>query len=261
MHTSEAKKTSRLSKAHVARLLQESHFAHATSHMNPIAKAFLEFYLNVAKSVETFSEYVETLVAASQSEHCAHISETSIAKLAVVADAINEMHEDCDKAKQDLWLLVGHASAGNHLHKLFYQDESMEVLDLKVDDPRIEKLAREVDAGKKAAAAAKAKATANANASRGRGAPRGRGNRFTSRNNYPNRDNCSNGGQYQYNNFRGAHHNSYRGGGRGGFGSGNSYGNYQNHQAGIFPQNGLNQQNGQGTSQNKMLGWLPAGPC
>ena len=172
MHTSEAKKASRLSKAHVARLLQESHFAHATSHMNPIAKAFLELYLNIAKSVEIFSEYVETLVAASQSEHCTHISETSIAKLAVVADAINEMHEDCDKAKKDLWLLVGHASAGNHLHKLFYQDESMEVLDLKVDDPRIEKLAREVDAGKKAAATAKAKATANANAPRGRGAPR-----------------------------------------------------------------------------------------
>ena len=102
MHNSEAKKASRLSKAHVAKLFQESHFAHATSHMNPIAKAFLEFYLNVAKSVETFSEYVEDLVTASQSEHCAHISEASITKLAVVADAINEMHEDCDKAKQDL---------------------------------------------------------------------------------------------------------------------------------------------------------------
>ena len=84
-----SKKGFALSKAHVARLLQESHFAHATSHMNPIAKAFLEFYLNIAKSVEIFSEYVETLVAASQSEHCTHISETSIAKLAVVADAIS----------------------------------------------------------------------------------------------------------------------------------------------------------------------------
>ena len=260
MYNSDSKKTSRLSKAHVAKLFQESHFSHVTSHMNPIAKSFLEFYLNVAKGVETFSQYVEDLVAASQSEKCAHISEASIAKLAVVADAVNEMHEDCEKAKQDLWLLVGHASAGNHLHKLFYQDESMEVLDLKVDDPRIDKLAREVDAGKKAAAAAKAKASANANASRNRGAPRGRGNRSGSRNIYPSRDSYSNGGQYQYNNFRGAHHNSYRGGARGGFGSGNFYGNYQNHQAGIFPQNGLNQQNGQGTSQNKMLGWLPSGP-
>jgi hypothetical protein len=77
----------------------------------------------------------------------------------------------------------------------------MEVLDLKVDDPRIDKLAREVDAGKKAAAAAKAKATANANTSRNRGAPRGRGNRSGSRNIYPSRDSYSNGGQYQYNNF------------------------------------------------------------
>jgi len=260
MHNSDTKKTSRLSKAHVAKLFQESHFQHATAHMNPIAKAFLEFYLNVAKSVETFSEYVEDLLTASQSAECAHISEASIEKLAVVANAVNEMHEDCEKAKQDLWLLVGHASAGNHLHKLFYQDESMEVLDLKVDDPRIEKLAREVDAGKKAAAAAKAKATGNVNASRGRGAPRGRANRFVSRNNYPNRDNYNNGGQYQYNNFRGAHHNGYRGGARGGFGSGNPYGNYQNHPAGIFPQNGPNQQNGQGISQSKMIGWLPSGP-
>jgi hypothetical protein len=260
MHNSDTKKTSRLSKAHVAKLFQESHFQHATAHMNPIAKAFLEFYLNVAKSVETFSEYVEDLLTASQSAECAHISEASIEKLAVVANAVNEMHEDCEKAKQDLWLLVGHASAGNHLHKLFYQDESMEVLDLKVDDPRIEKLAKEVDAGKKAAATAAAKAKGNANPSRGRGASRGRGSRFGSRNSYPSRDTSSNGGQYQYNNFRGAHHNNYRGGFRGGFGSGNFHGNYQNHQAGTLPQNGPNQQNGQGTFPTKMLGWFPSGP-
>jgi hypothetical protein len=185
MYNSDSKKTSRLSKAHVVKLFQESNFSHATSHMNPIAKSFLEFYLNVAKGVETFLQYVEDLVAVSQSEKCAHISEASIAKLVVVADAVNEMHEDCEKAKQDLWLLVGHASAGNHLHKLFYQDESMEVLDLKVDDPRIDKLTREVDAGKKTAADAKTKASANANASRGRGDPRGRGNRSGSRNSYP----------------------------------------------------------------------------
>jgi hypothetical protein len=260
MHNSDPKKASRLSKAHVAKLFQESHFSHATSHLNPIAKVFLEFYLNVSKSAETFSQYVEDLVTASRSEHCTHISEASIAKLAVVAEAINELNDDCEKAKQDLWLLVGHASAGNHLHKLFYQDESMEVLDLKVDDPRIDKLAKEVDAGKKAAATAAAKAKANANAPRGRGASRDRGSRFGSRNSYPSRDTSSNGGQYQYNNFRGAHHNSYRGGARGGFGSGNFYGNYQNHQAGTLPQNGPNQQNGQGTFQTKMLGWFPSGP-
>ena len=124
LDNSDSKKTSRLSKAHVAKLFQESHFQHATAHMNPIAKAFLEFYLNVAKSVETFSEYVEDLLTASQSAECAHISEASIEKLAVVANAVNEMHEDCEKAKQDLWLLVGHASAGNHLHKFL-----LEVLD------------------------------------------------------------------------------------------------------------------------------------
>jgi len=263
MYNSDSKKSSRLSKAHVAKLFQESHFSHATSHLNPIAKSFLEFYLNVAKSAETFSQYVEDLLNASSVAVTASgspISEASLAKLALVAEAINELNDDCDKAKQDLWLLVGHASAGNHLHKLFYQDESMEVLDLKVDDPRIDKLAKEVDAGKKAAATAAAKAKGNANPSRGRGASRGRGSRFGSRNSYPSRDTSSNGGQYQYNNFRGAHHNNYRGGFRGGFGSGNFHGNYQNHQAGTLPQNGPNQQNGQGTFPTKMLGWFPSGP-
>ena len=186
------------------------------------------------------------------------MTEAGLVKLDTVAKAVNSIHATCERAKTDLFLLVGHSSAGNALHKLFYQDESMEILDLKVDNPWIDKLAKEVDAGKRAAAAVKAK-NANHHAPRGRGALRGRGNRFTPRNNYPSRDTYSNGGQFHNNNYRVGHHNNYRGG-RGGFGSGNFYGNHQNNQNGNLFQSGPSQQNGQGSFQTKMIGWLPTGP-
>ena len=89
---SDPKGASSLSAGHVAQLLHESHFAHATSTLTPLAKSYLTTYINVAKNNEIVSEYVEGLLTAAYSEECAHVTEAGLAKLDTVPKAVNSIH-------------------------------------------------------------------------------------------------------------------------------------------------------------------------
>jgi hypothetical protein len=77
------------------------------------------------------------------------------------------MCDQTERSKQDLYLLVCHPNAGNALYKSYHKEESITAIGLKIDDPSIDKIAKEVEAGRKAATGAKQKTLSNASRDRG----------------------------------------------------------------------------------------------
>ena len=124
-----------------------------------------------------------------------------------------------------MYLLVGHPEGGNALFTAFHKEESITVIGPKKDDPSIDKIAKEVEAAKKAAAAANKKNPDSTSDHRGRGTARGSHKPHSNQNNYSICDSYNHGAFYQYNNQRGLHHGPR--GGHGGYYSGTSYGSFQ----------------------------------
>jgi hypothetical protein len=149
----------------------------------------------------------------------------AVGHLEVVAGAVNSLCDQTERAKHDLYLLVGHPQGGNALFTVFHKEESITAIGLKIDDPSIDKIAKEVEAAKKAVAVTNKKNSGSTSAHRGRGTTRGSHKPHSNRNSYASRDSYNHGGFYQYNNQRGLHHGPR--GGRGGYYSDTSYGSFQ----------------------------------
>ena len=175
--------------------------------------------------VPLLSEFVESVVAVAQTAQDRKLAQTTLAYLEVVAGAVNSLCDQTERAKHDLYLLVGHPQGGNALFTAFHKEENITVIGLKIDDPSIDKIEKEVEAAKKAAATANKKISGSTSTHRGRGTPRGSHKPHSSRNSYVNRDSYNNGGFYHHNTQCGFHHDSR--GGRGGYYSGASYGSFQ----------------------------------
>jgi len=177
------------------------------------------------------SDFVETVVTASQIKGDTNLAPVTLAKLETVPGVVNSLLPSCERAKQDLYLLIGHQSGGNTLHNLYHRKESISVLGLKIDDSQIDKLAPLGTA-----------VTIFFHGITIRG---------SSRETYNNRG-------HHHNYRHPGNYNVYRGG-RGEFYPGNFRGNYQNNQTGNVS-HGSSQQNGQNSFPNKkMLGCFPCG--
>ncbi len=96
----------------------------------------------------------------------ANLSKEIVSHLELVAKALLCLQSQALIAKQDLYLLICHPNAGNALYHHFHKEASLEMIGLNVDDPNIEKAAREVEAAKKAVASSNKKLKHTA---RGRG--------------------------------------------------------------------------------------------
>jgi hypothetical protein len=240
-----------MSPENLTQLFRESHFTSATANMTPLEKAYLRTYINNATNLPILSAFVERLLVVAQTGQGRKLAQTTLADLDIVSEAINSMRNQTERSKQDLYLLVCHPNAGSALYNAYHKEESITAIGLKIDDPSIDKIAKEVEAGKKAAAAANKKNLNNA--PRDRGAARGHYKSSPSRNSYVNREFHNNGGYYHNNSHRGYHHGSR--GGRGGYNSRASYGSFQHNPA----TNGQGQQTGQNTFPPKpMIGWFPS---
>jgi len=241
-----------MSPENLAQLFRESHFTSATANMTPLAKAYLRTYINNATNLPILSAFVERVLVVAQTAKGRQLTlaQTTLADLDTVAGAVNSMRDQTERSKQDLYLLVCHPNAGSALYNAYHKEESITAIGLKIDDPSIDKIAKEVEAGRKAVAVAKQKTLTNA--SRGRGISRGHYKPSPSRNSYVNRDFHNNGGHYYNNNHRGNHH-GFRGG-RGGYYAGAPYGSPQYSSV----TNGQNQHSNQNIPPSKpMIGWFP----
>ena len=248
-----------LSPENVQKLFHESHFQTATANMSPLGKAFLRLYLSVVTNCPIMSKFLEQMLTASHTSRGVKIAPATLANLETVAAAVHSLQEQSVRSKQDIYLLTCHPNAGNALYNTFHKEESLSILGLKVEDPMIEKAAREVEASKKAAAVSRRNQSNN---SRGRGrGSKGRGSDHYSRTSYNDRESNNNGGQSSHNNHR-KNYAGYRGG-RGGhpgnfnpnFGS-----NFNPNFGGNFnPNFGQGQTNGPNNFQGKILGWMPQG--
>ena len=248
-----------LSPENVQKLFHESHFQTATANMSPLGKAFLRLYLSVVTNCPTISKFLEQMVTASHTSRGAKLAPTTLANLEAVAAAVHSLQEQSVRSKQDIYLLTCHPNAGNALYNTFHKEESLSILGLKVEDPMIEKAAREVEANKKAAAVSR-KSHSNSARGRGRGG-RGRGSDYHSRTSYNDREGHSNGGQPSHNNQR-KNYSGYRGGRWGHSGNFNpNFGsNFNPNFGGNFnPNFGQGQTNAPNNFQGKMLGWIPQG--
>ena len=248
-----------LSPENVQKLFHESHFQTATANMSPLGKAFLRLYLSVVTNCPTISKFLEQMVTASHTSRGAKLAPTTLANLEAVAAAVHSLQEQSVRSKQDIYLLTCHPNAGNALYNTFHKEESLSILGLKVEDPMIEKAAREVEANKKAAAVSRKSHSSSARG-RGRGG-RGRGSDYHSRTSYNDREGHSNGGQPSHNNQR-KNYSGYRGGRWGHSGNFNpNFGsNFNPNFGGNFnPNFGQGQTNAPNNFQGKMLGWIPQG--
>ena len=243
-----------MSSENLTHLIRDSHFNSATASMTPLAKSYLHTYLNLDTNMPVLSEFVESAVAVTQTAQGRKLAQTTLANLEKAAWSLNSMKEQSERAKHDLYLLVLHPNGGNALFNSFHKEESITAIGLKIDDPTIDKIAKEVEATKKAAAAANKKNPGSASAHRGRGTVRGSHKPNFSRTSYASRDSYNHGGSYQHNHQRGSHH-GFRGG-RGGFNPGAPYGSFQHNP---IP-NGQGQQSGQNNFPPKpMIGWFGQG--
>ena len=138
-------------------LIRDSHFNSATASMTPLAKSYLHTYLNLATNMPVLSEFVESAVASTQTAQDRKLAQTTLANLEKAAWSLNSIKEQSERAKHDLYLLVLHPNGGNALFNAFHKEESITAIGLKIDDPAIDKIAKEVEATKKAAAAANKK--------------------------------------------------------------------------------------------------------
>ena len=125
-----------------------------TIHHHPLAKSYLYTYLNNTTNVSLLSEFVESVVTVAQTTQGRKLAQTTLAHLEVVAGAVNSLCDQTERAKHDLYLLVGHPEGGNALFTAFHKEESITVIGLKIDDHSIDNIEKEVEAGKKAAAVA-----------------------------------------------------------------------------------------------------------
>ena len=239
----------------VTQLIHNAHYAQVTASLTPLAKSYLQTYMNNASNLPVLSELVESLSSVAFSDAGRKLAQPTLTKLEDASGALNSLCAQTQKAKQDLYLLAVHPEGGNNLFNAFHKEESITAMGLKIDDPAIEKLAREVAAQKKAAANANKKAYGAGNGARGRGAHRGAHKKQYSQHSYTGRDSYNHGSSHYHNSHRGFYH-GFRGG-RGG---------------GIYPSaphesfypspntNGQGQQNSQNTFPPKpMIGWFNQG--
>jgi hypothetical protein len=247
----------------VAQLIQNGHYAQVAATLSPLAKSFLQTYMNNASNLPVLSELVESLSSVAFSEAGRKLAEPTLAKLEAAAGALNSLCAQTQKAKQDLYLLAVHPDGGNNLFNAFHKEESITAMGLKIDDPAIDKLAREVAAQKKAAANANKKPYGTGNGTRGRGAHRGAHKKQYSQHSYTGRD-FYNHGRDSYNHGGPHYHNSHRGSYHG-FRGGRGGGSYPSAPHGSFypspNTNGQGQQNSQNTFPPKqpMIGWFNQG--
>ncbi len=76
------------------------------------------------------------------------LAQTTLADLDIVVGAVNSMCDQTERSKRDLYLLVCHHNAGSVVYKTFHKEESITDIGLKIDDPSIDKIAKEVEAGR-----------------------------------------------------------------------------------------------------------------
>ena len=244
-----------MSSENITQFNNNAHLAQVNASLTPLAKSYLQTILNNASNLPVFSELVESLSSVAFSDAGRKLAQPTLAKLEAAAGALNSLCAQTQKAKQDLYLLAVHPEGGNNLFNAFYKEESITAIGLKIDDPAIEKLAREVAAQKKAAANANKKPHGAGNGARGRGAHRGSHKKHFRQHSYTSRDSYNHGGSHHHNSQRGFYHGS-RGGRGGGFYPSAPHGSF-------YPNlntNGQGQQNSQNTFQPKpMIGWFNQG--
>ena len=182
----------------------------------------------------------------------------------MVAGEVNCLQAQVLIVKKDLYLLMCHPNVGNALYNQFHKEASLAMIDLKVEDPNIDKADREVEADKKVSVSIKKK---HNNTSRGRGCGHASHSKHYmdrvhdqyGRGVFNHREHFSNDGSF-HNTVVNRHRDSYNDyrGGRGEYYPGNFNGNFQNNQVGNgnFGQ-GL--QNGPNNSHTRILGWIPQG--
>jgi hypothetical protein len=146
-----------MSSENITQFNNNAHLAQVNASLTPLAKSYLQTILNNASNLPVFSELVESLSSVAFSDAGRKLAQPTLAKLEAAAGALNSLCAQTQKAKQDLYLLAVHPEGGNNLFNAFYKEESITAIGLKIDDPAIEKLAREVAAQKKAAANANKK--------------------------------------------------------------------------------------------------------
>jgi hypothetical protein len=204
-----------MSPENITQFNNNAHLAQVTVSLTPLAKSYLQTILNNASNLPVLSELVESLSSVAFSDTDRKLAQPTLAKLEAAAGALNSLCAQTQKAKQDLYLLAVHPEGGNNLFNAFYKEESITDIGLKIDDPAIEKIAREVAAQKKAVANANKKAHGTGNGARGRGAHRGSHKKHSSQHNYTSRDSYNHGGSHYHNRQRGFYHGSRgdRGGG------------------------------------------------
>ena len=145
--------------------------------MTPLAKSYLHTYLNLATNIPVLSEFVESAVAATQTAQGRKLAQTTLANLEKAVWSLNSIKEQSERAKHDLYLLVLHPNGGNALFNAFHKEESITAIGLKIDDPAIDKIAKEEEATKKAAAAANKKTSGSTSTHRSLGTAGSRGGR------------------------------------------------------------------------------------
>ena len=178
----------------------------------------------------------------------------AVGHLEVVGGAVNSLCDQTERANHDLYLLVGHPQGGNDPFTVFHKEESITVIGLKIDDPSIDKIAKEVETAQKAAVVANKKNPGSTSVHRGLGTARGSHKPHSNRNSYDSRDFYNHGGFYQYNNQCGLHHGPRDG--RDGYYSDSSYGSFQHNPT----TNGQGQQSNQNNFPPKpMIGWFGRG--
>ena len=74
----------------------------------PLAKSYLLTYVNNVSNVPVLSEFVESIVAVSQTEQGRKLAKTTLANLEAATGALNSLSDQTERAKEDLYLLVLH---------------------------------------------------------------------------------------------------------------------------------------------------------
>ncbi len=99
--------------------------------------------MNNASNLPVLSEFVESIVSVAQTEMDRKLPKTTLANLEAASGTSNSLRDQTERTKQDLYLLALHPQGGNALFNVFYKEESITTIGLKIDDPVIDKIARE----------------------------------------------------------------------------------------------------------------------
>ena len=113
-----------MSPENLTHLIRDSHFNSAITSMTPLTKSYLHTYLNNTTNVTVISEFVESVLAVTQTEKGRKLAQTTLAHLEVVTGAVNSLRDQTTRAKHDLYLLVLHPNGGNTLFNDFHKEES-----------------------------------------------------------------------------------------------------------------------------------------